>query len=104
MDLKVEADTGMEEDDEDTCSRDTDSVHSASHYWLATPPASAGGGPGGAGGGGGESGRPRKVKDNKVCGVCGDKALGYNFDAISCESCKAFFRRNAHKGIVSIVH
>lgn len=31
----------------------------------------------------------------KVCGVCGDKALGYNFKAISCESCKAFFRRNA---------
>ncbi|XP_070212796.1 vitamin D3 receptor-like [Littorina saxatilis] len=31
------------------------------------------------------------------CGVCGDKALGYNFDAITCESCKAFFRRNAIK-------
>uniref|UniRef100_A0A1I8FCC7 Nuclear receptor domain-containing protein n=1 Tax=Macrostomum lignano TaxID=282301 RepID=A0A1I8FCC7_9PLAT len=29
------------------------------------------------------------------CTVCGDKALGYNFDAITCESCKAFFRRNA---------
>ncbi|ESO91091.1 hypothetical protein LOTGIDRAFT_100616, partial [Lottia gigantea] len=28
---------------------------------------------------------------------CGDKALGYNFDAITCESCKAFFRRNASK-------
>lgn len=31
----------------------------------------------------------------KLCGVCGDKALGYNFKAITCESCKAFFRRNA---------
>ena len=47
------------------------------------------------------SARIRKHKDNKICGVCGDKALGYNFDAISCESCKAFFRRNAFKGIVS---
>lgn len=31
----------------------------------------------------------------KTCGVCGDKALGYNFNAVTCESCKAFFRRNA---------
>lgn len=31
----------------------------------------------------------------KICGVCGDKALGHNFNALSCESCKAFFRRNA---------
>lgn len=36
-------------------------------------------------------------KKDKLCLVCGDKALGYNFNAISCESCKAFFRRNAHK-------
>ena len=36
------------------------------------------------------------MKD-KVCLVCGDKALGYNFNAVSCESCKAFFRRNAFK-------
>lgn len=38
-----------------------------------------------------------RMKDEKICGVCGDKALGYNFNAITCESCKAFFRRNAHK-------
>lgn len=31
----------------------------------------------------------------KLCMVCGDKALGYNFNAVTCESCKAFFRRNA---------
>ncbi|KAJ0170669.1 hypothetical protein K1T71_013441 [Dendrolimus kikuchii] len=38
-----------------------------------------------------------KISSNfqKICLVCGDKALGYNFNAISCESCKAFFRRNA---------
>lgn len=42
-----------------------------------------------------------RVKEDKYCGVCGDRALGYNFDAISCESCKAFFRRNAPKGLVS---
>jgi len=46
--------------------------------------------------------RSRKNKEDKICGVCGDKALGFNFDAISCESCKAFFRRNAPKGLVSI--
>ncbi|XP_043269037.1 nuclear hormone receptor HR96 [Venturia canescens] len=38
---------------------------------------------------------PREA--NKICGVCGDRALGYNFNAVSCESCKAFFRRNALK-------
>lgn len=37
---------------------------------------------------------------NKFCGVCGDRALGYNFNAVSCESCKAFFRRNATKNKV----
>ncbi|XP_013073966.1 nuclear hormone receptor HR96-like isoform X2 [Biomphalaria glabrata] len=41
--------------------------------------------------------RKMKLKDEKLCGVCGDKALGYNFNAITCESCKAFFRRNALK-------
>lgn len=46
--------------------------------------------------------KSRKNKEDKYCGVCGDKALGYNFDAISCESCKAFFRRNAPKGLVGV--
>ncbi|CAF4609909.1 unnamed protein product [Rotaria sp. Silwood1] len=32
-----------------------------------------------------------------ICGVCGAPAHGYNFDQITCESCKAFFRRNALK-------
>ncbi|OTF82593.1 nuclear hormone receptor 48-like protein [Euroglyphus maynei] len=35
------------------------------------------------------------MEPTKICGVCGDKALGYNFNALTCESCKAFFRRNA---------
>ncbi|KAG8188429.1 hypothetical protein JTE90_007997 [Oedothorax gibbosus] len=38
-----------------------------------------------------------RKKDLKKCGVCGDNALGSNFNAITCESCKAFFRRNALK-------
>ena len=36
-----------------------------------------------------------ETKMPKICAVCGDKALGYNFGAMTCESCKAFFRRNA---------
>ncbi|CAG2162908.1 unnamed protein product, partial [Oppiella nova] len=36
-----------------------------------------------------------------ACIICGDKATGYNFNALTCESCKAFFRRNALKGIKS---
>jgi hypothetical protein len=39
--------------------------------------------------------RKRPREDEKICRVCGDKALAHNFDAITCESCKAFFRRNA---------
>ncbi|XP_053619411.1 nuclear hormone receptor HR96 [Plodia interpunctella] len=44
-----------------------------------------------------ESGQKKELTSNlqKICLVCGDRALGYNFNAISCESCKAFFRRNA---------
>lgn len=36
-----------------------------------------------------------------VCGVCGDKAFFHNFNALTCQACKAFFRRNAKKRKVS---
>ena len=36
-------------------------------------------------------------KKKKICEICGDFSQGFNFGAISCESCKAFFRRNATK-------
>ncbi|CAF1523853.1 unnamed protein product [Rotaria sp. Silwood1] len=41
----------------------------------------------------------RKKSNSRTltCVVCGGIAHGYNFDAITCASCKAFFRRNAHK-------
>lgn len=38
----------------------------------------------------------RKVdKTPKLCVICGDRAKGINFNALTCMSCKAFFRRNA---------
>ncbi|GAB6025821.1 hypothetical protein CHUAL_011797 [Chamberlinius hualienensis] len=40
-------------------------------------------------------------QSKKICGVCGDRAKSYHFGGISCDSCKAFFRRSvqndAHK-------
>ena len=40
---------------------------------------------------------------NLVCRVCNAPAHGYNFDQITCESCKAFFRRNALRNTVKTV-
>ncbi|CAF4225928.1 unnamed protein product [Rotaria sp. Silwood2] len=37
----------------------------------------------------------QKKSDGLICSICDGSAHGYNFDVISCESCKAFFRRNA---------
>jgi hypothetical protein len=49
----------------------------------------------------GQSPNQKKLKNSSLtCVVCGSPANGYNFDAISCESCKAFFRRNALKDLV----
>lgn len=36
-----------------------------------------------------------KSREDKLCRVCGDRALGFNFGVLTCESCKAFFRRYA---------
>ena len=49
--------------------------------------------------------KPAKIpkKSNElICTICGDRAICYNYDAISCASCKTFFRRNAHQNIVSL--
>ncbi|XP_064424510.1 nuclear receptor subfamily 1 group I member 3 isoform X2 [Latimeria chalumnae] len=35
----------------------------------------------------------------KICAVCGDKATGYHFNAMTCEGCKGFFRRTMKKTI-----
>ena len=39
----------------------------------------------------------KRHRGELICQVCGANANGYNFDAITCESCKAFFRRNAFR-------
>lgn len=45
----------------------------------------------------------KKPRGELICVVCGAAANGYNFDAITCESCKAFFRRNAFRPLVSFL-
>jgi hypothetical protein len=48
------------------------------------------------------NGYARKKSDGLICNICEGPAHGYNFDAITCESCKAFFRRNALRSDVCI--
>ena len=45
--------------------------------------------------------KEKRTKCDLMCVVCDSPANGYNFDAVTCESCKAFFRRNAFRPIVS---
>ncbi|CAG2110872.1 unnamed protein product [Medioppia subpectinata] len=41
-----------------------------------------------------ETDNSRIAKSRLVCDVCGDKGRARNFGAITCESCKSFFRRH----------
>ncbi len=36
-----------------------------------------------------------------MCAVCGGRAIGFNYNVLSCASCKAFFHRNANQPPVS---
>ncbi|XP_051259450.1 nuclear receptor subfamily 1 group I member 2 isoform X1 [Dicentrarchus labrax] len=35
----------------------------------------------------------KEDEESRACGVCGDLAKGYHFNALTCEGCKGFFRR-----------
>lgn len=39
-----------------------------------------------------EDGRVTDDEEPRACGVCGDLAKGYHFNALTCEGCKGFFR------------
>ncbi|XP_029112608.1 nuclear receptor subfamily 1 group I member 2 isoform X6 [Scleropages formosus] len=40
-----------------------------------------------------ENSENEEEDEPKVCQVCGDRATGYHFNAMTCEGCKGFFRR-----------
>ncbi len=47
-----------------------------------------------------EHNRSKMIKTSKknldlLCVICEDRAIGFNYDVLTCASCKAFFRRNA---------
>ena len=44
--------------------------------------------------------RIQRQKPDPVCVVCGGPAIAYNYNALTCASCKIFFRRNAHGSLV----
>ena len=45
----------------------------------------------------------RVLLKSNSCKVCGDEARIVNYGALSCQSCKTFFRRNGYRPEVRII-
>lgn len=75
----------------------TDPMHSPSGARLGRQPQAGANIPAHSSHADNEADPEHRYRPQKYCAVCGDKAIACNFNAVTCESCKAFFRRNAFK-------